>query len=41
MADIKIFNPDGLAKTPGTYSHIAQARTQQVVFISGQVPSDA
>ena len=41
MADIKIFNPDGLAKPPGTYSHIAQARTQQVVFIAGQVPSDA
>ena len=41
MADIKIFNPDGLAKPPGTYTHIAQARTQQVVFIAGQVPSDA
>jgi enamine deaminase RidA (YjgF/YER057c/UK114 family) len=41
MADIKIINPDGLAKPPGTYSHIAQARTQQVVFIAGQVPSDA
>ena len=41
MADIKIFNPVGLAKPPATYSHIAQAKTQQVVFIAGQVPSDA
>jgi enamine deaminase RidA (YjgF/YER057c/UK114 family) len=36
MADIKIFNPEGLAKPPGTYTHIAQARTQQVVFIAGK-----
>ena len=41
MADIKIFNPAGLAKPPATYSHIAQAKTQQVVFIAGQVPADA
>ncbi len=41
MADIKIFNPAGLAKPPATYSHIAQAKTQQVVFIAGQVPTDA
>jgi enamine deaminase RidA (YjgF/YER057c/UK114 family) len=41
VADIKIFNPAGLAKPPATYSHIAQAKTSQVVFIAGQVPSDA
>jgi enamine deaminase RidA (YjgF/YER057c/UK114 family) len=41
MADIKIFNPAGLAKPAGTYSHIAQAKTQNVVFIAGQVPTDA
>ena len=41
MADIKIFNPAGLAKPPATYSHIAQAKTSQVVFIAGQVPTDA
>ncbi len=41
MAEIKIFNPGGLAKPAGTYSHIAQARTQEVVFIAGQVPVDA
>ncbi len=40
MADIKIFNPAGLAKPPGTYTHIARAKTQEVVFIAGQVPSD-
>jgi enamine deaminase RidA (YjgF/YER057c/UK114 family) len=41
VTDIKIFNPAGLAKPPGTYSHIAQAKTQQIVFIAGQVPTDA
>ena len=41
MPDIKIFNPDGLAKPAGTYSHIARAKTQEVVFIAGQVPVDA
>jgi enamine deaminase RidA (YjgF/YER057c/UK114 family) len=41
MPDIKIFNPDGLSKPPSTYSHIAQAKTQEVVFIAGQVASDA
>jgi enamine deaminase RidA (YjgF/YER057c/UK114 family) len=40
MADIKIFNPAGLAKPPGTYTHIARAKCQEVVFIAGQVPSD-
>jgi enamine deaminase RidA (YjgF/YER057c/UK114 family) len=40
MADIKIFNPAGLAKPPGTYTHIARAKTSEVVFIAGQVPSD-
>src|ERR1700752_3838200 len=40
MADIKIFNPTGLAKPPGTYTHIARAKTQEGVFIAGQVPSD-
>jgi enamine deaminase RidA (YjgF/YER057c/UK114 family) len=41
MADIKIFNPDGLSKPAGTYRHVALAKTQNVVFIAGQVPSDA
>jgi enamine deaminase RidA (YjgF/YER057c/UK114 family) len=41
MADIKIFNPPGLAKPAGTYTHVARAKTQEVVFIAGQVPVDA
>ena len=41
MADIKIFNPEGLAKPAGTYRHVAHAKTQEVVFIAGQVPVDA
>ena len=41
MANIKIFNPPGLAKPAGTYSQIAHAKTQEVVFIAGQVPTDA
>jgi enamine deaminase RidA (YjgF/YER057c/UK114 family) len=41
MPEIKIFNPAGLAKPAGTYTHIAQAKTQEVVFIAGQVPMDA
>lgn len=41
MADIKIFNPDGLSKPPSTYSHIAQTKTQHIAFIAGQVSSDA
>jgi enamine deaminase RidA (YjgF/YER057c/UK114 family) len=40
VADIKIFNPPGLAKPAGTYTHIAHAKTQEVVFIAGQVPVD-
>jgi enamine deaminase RidA (YjgF/YER057c/UK114 family) len=41
VANIKIFNPPGLAKPMGTYSQIAHAKTQEVVFIAGQVPTDA
>jgi enamine deaminase RidA (YjgF/YER057c/UK114 family) len=40
VANIKIFNPPGLAKPAGTYSQIAHAKTQEVVFIAGQVPTD-
>jgi enamine deaminase RidA (YjgF/YER057c/UK114 family) len=41
VAEIKIFNPDGLAKPAGTYNHVALAKALQVVFIAGQVPMDA
>jgi enamine deaminase RidA (YjgF/YER057c/UK114 family) len=40
MADIKIFNPDGMSK-PAPYSHVAYAKTQQLVFVAGQTPIDA
>jgi enamine deaminase RidA (YjgF/YER057c/UK114 family) len=40
MANIKIFNPAGLAKPAGTYSQIAQAKSNEIVFIAGQVPTD-
>jgi len=41
MPEIKIFNPSGLSRPAGPYSHIAEAKTQHVVFIAGQVPTDA
>jgi enamine deaminase RidA (YjgF/YER057c/UK114 family) len=41
MPEIKIFNPPGLAKPAGTYTHIAHAKTRDVVFIAGQTPIDA
>jgi enamine deaminase RidA (YjgF/YER057c/UK114 family) len=40
MAEIKIFNPDGMSK-PAPYSHVAYAKTQELVFIAGQTPIDA
>jgi enamine deaminase RidA (YjgF/YER057c/UK114 family) len=41
MSDIRIFNPAGLARPAGPYSHVAHAKSQEVVFIAGQVPVDA
>src|SRR5436305_6500501 len=41
MAEIKIFKPAGLARPAATYSHVARARTEDLVFIAGQVPTDA
>jgi len=40
MAEIKIFNPDGMSK-PAPYSHVAHVKTQELVFIAGQTPIDA
>jgi len=39
MAEIKIFNPDGMSR-PKPYSHVAYAKTQELVFIAGQTPID-
>jgi enamine deaminase RidA (YjgF/YER057c/UK114 family) len=40
MSDIRIFNPAGLARPAGPYSHVAHAKSREVVFIAGQVPVD-
>ena len=41
MADIKIFNPDGLNKPVSPYMHVAHVRDRGLVFIAGQTPNDA
>lgn len=40
MAEIKIFNPDTLAKPLGQYSHITRVKASEFVFIAGQVSAD-
>jgi enamine deaminase RidA (YjgF/YER057c/UK114 family) len=40
MTEIKIFNPDGMSKPP-LYTHVAHAKTQDLVFIAGQTSIDA
>jgi enamine deaminase RidA (YjgF/YER057c/UK114 family) len=40
MAEIKIFNPDTLAKPLGQYSHITRVKASEFVFIAGQVGAD-
>lgn len=40
MADIKIFNPEGLAKPLGQYSHITRVKASEYIFIAGQVSAD-
>ena len=34
MAEIKIFNPAGLARPAATYSHVARAKAEDLVFIA-------
>ena len=34
---VKYNNPSGLAKPLGAYSHVARARTSELVFIAGQL----
>lgn len=41
MPDIKIFNPDTLAKPMGQYSHITRVRASEYVFIAGQLAASA
>jgi enamine deaminase RidA (YjgF/YER057c/UK114 family) len=40
MAEIRIFNPDGMSK-PAPYTHVAYAKTQELAFIAGQTSIDA
>ena len=40
MPDIKILNPDGLARPLGQYSHIARVKASEFLFIAGQVAAD-
>ena len=40
MAEIEIYNPPGLAKPVGPYSHVATAKGAKLVFIAGQVAVD-
>jgi enamine deaminase RidA (YjgF/YER057c/UK114 family) len=39
-ADIKIYNPDGLAKPLGKYSHCARVKGGETLYIAGQVGVD-
>jgi enamine deaminase RidA (YjgF/YER057c/UK114 family) len=41
MAEIKIFNPEGLSRPVSPYRHVARAKAQEFVFIAGQVSADA
>ena len=40
MAEIKIYNPDTLAKPLGQYSHITRVKASEYLFIAGQVSAD-
>ena len=40
MPEIKIFNPDTLAKPLGQYSHITRVKASEYVFIAGQLAAD-
>ncbi|HEX4411168.1 MAG TPA: RidA family protein [Xanthobacteraceae bacterium] len=40
MADIKIYNPSGLAHPAGPFCHIADVTGQRLAFIAGQTPVD-
>jgi len=40
MAEIKIFNPDGLGKPLGQYSQITRVKASEFVYIAGQLATD-
>ncbi|HEY7246484.1 MAG TPA: RidA family protein [Xanthobacteraceae bacterium] len=41
MSEIKILNPESLGKPLGQYSHITRVKASELLFIAGQVASDA
>ena len=41
MADVKIFNPEGLSRPRSPYMQVARVKTQELAFIAGQVSVDA
>jgi enamine deaminase RidA (YjgF/YER057c/UK114 family) len=41
MANIRIFNPEGLSRPRSPYMQVAFAETQKLAFIAGQVSVDA
>jgi enamine deaminase RidA (YjgF/YER057c/UK114 family) len=40
MADIKLLNPDTLAKPGGQYSHVTRVKASEFLFIAGQLATD-
>jgi enamine deaminase RidA (YjgF/YER057c/UK114 family) len=40
MPDIKIYNPEGLAKPLGQYSHVTRVKASEYLFIAGQLAAD-
>jgi enamine deaminase RidA (YjgF/YER057c/UK114 family) len=40
MAEIKVINPDGLARPMGQYSHITRVKASEFLFIAGQLAAD-
>jgi enamine deaminase RidA (YjgF/YER057c/UK114 family) len=40
MADIKIFNPEGIAKPLGQYSNVTRVKASEYIFIAGMVAAD-
>ena len=40
MAEIKIYNPEGLAKPLGQYSHVTRVKASEYIFIAGQLAAD-
>lgn len=40
MADITIYNPEGLAKPLGQYSHVTRVKASEYLYIAGQLAAD-